>query len=253
VRQLVESRNLVSFVVSTALGLYLFRGWPFPAETNVLQMILLQKPYLYYGMKYGFVAMLFTTPYITSSILFSFAYISPQWLIVPERGLFTGIAIFGAVGSGKTSGCIYPFAEQVLAYRADDAERRAAGLVLEVKGDFCHKVRGILKNHGRSEDYVEVSLASPYRYNPLHNDLEAYALAYGIASLLNNLFGRGKETFWQQAYTNLAKFIILLHKVLYDYVTDTGNPSDHANSLVVFPHRDKTPVQRWPSENAADL
>src|SRR5438094_2089397 len=43
--------------------------------------------------------------------------------------------------------------------------------------------------------------------------------AYGIASLLNNLFGRGKEPFWQQAYTNLVKFIILLHKVNYDYVT----------------------------------
>src|SRR5882762_7435231 len=47
----------------------------------------------------------------------------------------------------------------------------------------------------------------------------AYALAYSIASLLNNLFGRGKEPFWQQAYTNLVKFIILLHKAAYDYVT----------------------------------
>jgi hypothetical protein len=60
---------------------------------------------------------------------------------------------------------------------------------------------------------------SEYRYNPLHNDLDAYALAFNIASLLNNLFGRGKEPFWQQAYTNLVKFIILLHKVAYDYVT----------------------------------
>ena len=48
---------------------------------------------------------------------------------------------------------------------------------------------------------------SEYRYNPLHNDLDAYALAYSIASLLNNLFGKGKEPFWQQAYTNLVKFI----------------------------------------------
>jgi hypothetical protein len=144
---------------------------------------------------------------------------NPQWLIVPKCGLFTGIAIFGAIGSGKTSGCIYPFAEQLLAYRANDLQRRVAGLVLEVKGDFCHKLRGILERHGRREDYVEVSLDSPYRYNPLHNDLEAYALAYGIASLLNNLFGRGKEPFWQQAYTNLVKFIILLHKVVYNYVT----------------------------------
>jgi hypothetical protein len=143
----------------------------------------------------------------------------PRWLIIPDRGLFTGIAIFGAIGSGKTTGCMYPFADQVLAYRAHDTERRAAALVLEVKGDFCHKVRALLTKHGRADDYIELSLDSPYRYNPLHNDLEAYALAYGIASLLNNLFGRGKEPFWQQAYTNLVKFIILLHRVLYGYVT----------------------------------
>src|SRR5207253_4217386 len=88
-----------------------------------------------------------------------------------------------------------------------------------VKGDFFHKVRKILKKYDREHDYFEISLDCPYRYNPLHNDLEAYALAYGLASLLNNLFGKGKEPFWQQAYTNLVKFIILLHKVNYDYVT----------------------------------
>lgn len=144
---------------------------------------------------------------------------TPRWLSIPERGLYTGIAVFGAIGSGKTSCCMYPFAEQILAYCQDDPERRIGGLVLEVKGDFCHKVKHILERHGRESDFIEMSLDSPYRYNPLHNDLEAYALAYGIASLLNNLYGRGKEPFWQQAYTNLVKFVILLHKVLYDYVT----------------------------------
>jgi hypothetical protein len=144
---------------------------------------------------------------------------TPRWLSIPERGLFTGIAIVGAVGSGKTASAMYPFAEQILAYRADDPDRRIGGLVLEVKGDFCGRVREILTRHGRASDYVEISLQSDYRYNPLHNDLDAYALAYNIASLLNNLFGRGKEPFWQQAYTNLVKFIILLHKVAFDYVT----------------------------------
>ena len=143
----------------------------------------------------------------------------PYWLTIPERGLFTGVAIFGAVGSGKTSCCMYPFAEQILAYRASDPVKRIGGLILEVKGDFCHKVKDILDRHGRSADYIEISLDSEYRYNPLHNDLDAYALAYNIASLLNNLYGRGKEPFWQQAYTNLVKFIILLHKVAYGYVT----------------------------------
>jgi len=144
---------------------------------------------------------------------------TPHWLVIPERGLFTGIAIVGAVGSGKTASAMYPFAEQILAYRSDDPDRRIGGLILEVKGDFCARVREILIRHGRAGDYVEISLTSEYRYNPLHNDLDAYALAYNIASLLNNLFGRGKEPFWQQAYTNLVKFIILLHKVAFDYVT----------------------------------
>jgi len=144
---------------------------------------------------------------------------NPHWLTIPERGLYTGIAILGAVGNGKTSCCMYTFAEQLIAYKADDEAKRIGGLVLEVKGDFCHKVRGILERYERADDYIEVSLHSEYRYNPLHNDLDAYALAYSIAALLNNLFGKGKEPFWQQAYTNLIKFIILLHKVAYDYVT----------------------------------
>src|SRR5260221_2039648 len=114
---------------------------------------------------------------------------------------------------------MYPIAEQILAYRADDTAKRIGGVILEVKGDFCRKVQNILAAHGRSEDYIEIGLDSEYRYNPLHNDLDAYALAFNIASLLNNLFGKGKEPFWQQAYTNLVKFIILLHKASYNYVT----------------------------------
>ena len=144
---------------------------------------------------------------------------TPHWLTIPERGLFTGIAIVGAIGTGKTSGCMYPYADQLLGYRASDPDQKISGLVLEVKGDFCYKLRELMARHGRGDDYLEISLDAPYRYNPLHNDLEAYALAYGIASLLNNLFGRGDEPFWQQAYTNLVKFIILLHKVVDDYVT----------------------------------
>ncbi len=114
---------------------------------------------------------------------------------------------------------MYPFAEQLLAYRASDSKFKIGGMILEVKGDFCHKVKSILAKHGREDDYLEIGLDSSYRYNPLHNDLDAYASAYGIASLLNNVYGRGREPFWQQSYTNLVKFIILLHKILYDYVT----------------------------------
>ena len=143
----------------------------------------------------------------------------PEWLVIPERGLYTGMVIVGAIGTGKTSACMYPYVEQLLAYRSKDPTRKIGGLVLEVKGDFCQQVREMLRRHGRGDDYIEVSLESPYRYNPLHNELDAYAQAYGIATLMTNLYGRGQEPFWQQASTNLVKFVILLHEVLDDYVT----------------------------------
>jgi TraM recognition site of TraD and TraG len=261
-QRIINSKNLVAFVLGAATGMTLYFRVPFPEANIFLQVMALRSPSAFEVLKYSYTLFLFSTPYIGYSVVLSGLYIfalkakqriragrlplfpdprkrddlflvvgevhnprkqvpapNPQWLVIPERGLFTGVAILGAIGSGKTSCCMYPFAEQILAYRSGDTEKRIGGLVLEVKGDFCHRVKEILARHGRAEDYVEISLDSQYRYNPLHNDLDAYALAYNIASLLNNLFGRGKEPFWQQAYTNLVKFIILLHKVAFNYVT----------------------------------
>jgi hypothetical protein len=258
----MASRESVCLVFAVAVGSVGLWRLPFPEDNALLQLMWIERPTLFYGVKVAYLTMLFTTPYIACAILCSVGYIflvrpgnarvvpklprypdpttreqlfvvvgevhhakrpepieRPHWLTIPARGLYTGIAVFGAIGSGKTSSCIYPFAEQLLSYRASDCRKRIGGLVLEVKGDFCHKVRNILEKLGRAEDYIEVSLTSEVRYNPLHNDLDAYALAYGIASLLNNLYGKGREPFWQQAYTNLVKFVILLHKVLDDYVT----------------------------------
>ena len=140
----------------------------------------------------------------------------PRWLTIPERGLYTGVAIFGAVGTGKTSGCMRPFAEQLFSWQAHDPTRRAAGLVLEVKGDFCHDVRQLLADADREDDYVEIALGGRWQWNPLDSDMDSYSLAYSLATLLNQLFGRSKDPFWQQASTNLVRWIIELHRVFPD-------------------------------------
>ena len=140
---------------------------------------------------------------------------TPEWLTIPERGLYTGVAIFGAVGSGKTTACMHPFARQLFGWQADNPERRAAALVLEVKGDFCHDIRRMLTELGRADDYIELSLDGRLTWNPLSATwLDSYSLAYTVASLLNQLFGKGKEPFWQQAYTNLVRWIIELYRAL---------------------------------------
>ena len=140
---------------------------------------------------------------------------NPSWLTIPERGLYTGVAIFGAVGSGKTSACMHPFAKQLLGWQAANPQRRAAALVLEVKGDFCHDIRRILIDAGREKDYIELGMKGRWQWNPLSAWwLDSYSLAYTVSSLLNQLFGKGKEPFWQQAYTNLVRWIIELHRAL---------------------------------------
>ncbi len=143
----------------------------------------------------------------------------PSWLTIPQRGLYTGVMILGAVGTGKTSACMYPYTEQLLRWRAGDPDRKIGGLVLEVKGDFCRHVRGMLARAGRDADYAEIGLGGTVCYNPLHNDLDPYAVAFAIATLVNNLFGKSKEPFWQQAYTDLLKFVILLRRLMEGYTT----------------------------------
>ena len=101
--------------------------------------------------------------------------------------------ILGAVGTGKTSACMYPYVEQLLRWRAQDPDQKVGGLVLEVKGDFCHQVRHILRARGARDDYLEIGLDTGVCYNPLHNDLDPYAVAYAIGTLLNNLFGRARN------------------------------------------------------------
>ncbi|MCY3930480.1 MAG: TraM recognition domain-containing protein [Acidobacteria bacterium] len=140
----------------------------------------------------------------------------PRWLSIPERGLYTGVAIFGAVGTGKTSGCMRPFAEQLFSWQAHHPQRRAAGLVLEVKGDFCHDIRQLLADNGREDDYVEIALGGRWQWNPLDSDMDSYSLAYTLANLLNQLFGKSKDPFWHQASTNLVRWIIELHRVFPD-------------------------------------
>jgi hypothetical protein len=78
----------------------------------------------------------------------------PTWLTIPQRGLYTGVMVLGAVGTGKTSACMYPYVDQLVRWRSDDPAQKVGGLVMEVKGDFCRQVRSMLHACGRDGDYI---------------------------------------------------------------------------------------------------
>ncbi len=123
--------------------------------------------------------------------------------------------MFGAIGSGKTSACLHPFARQLLSWHADNPAQRPATLVLEVKGDLCHDIRRMLTELDRGGDDIELSLEGRLTWNPLSATWrDSYSLTSLVASRLNQLFGKRKEPFWQQAYTNLVRWIIELYRIL---------------------------------------
>ena len=142
----------------------------------------------------------------------------PRWLVMPEKGLYTGLAIFGAIGTGKTTSCMRPYCRQLLEWQKDDPEQRVAMLLLEVKGDFCYDVQEMLAQYDRSADYLELSLDDTgFQWNPLNSPwLDTYSLAYTLAALVNQLFGKSKEPFWQQAYTNVIRWIIETYRSFPD-------------------------------------
>ena len=110
---------------------------------------------------------------------------------------------------------MYPFAQQLLSWQAVHPGHRVAALVPEVKGEFCHAVRGIFGSAGRADEYLEIELGGFRQWNPRSDPLRGiYSRSYGVASLNNQLFGKSREPFWQQAYTNLVRWIIEFHPLL---------------------------------------
>jgi hypothetical protein len=146
IRAIVDSRLYLSVIFTLGIGITLNQRVPFPSDNAVLQLILAEKPMIFFAIKYAYQTMPFSTPFIGCSMIFSLLYIflvrprevaalnplppypnlaerdrlflvvgelhhpkrpepaeQPQWLMIPDRGLYTGIAIFGAIGSGKTS------------------------------------------------------------------------------------------------------------------------------------------------------
>ena len=87
----------------------------------------------------------------------------PGWLVLPEKGMYTGLLITGATGSAKTSAAQYPFTAQLIHLHASDAARKMGGLIIDAKGNYADFVRDQCARAGRLADYYEVSLTSGVR------------------------------------------------------------------------------------------
>jgi hypothetical protein len=134
----------------------------------------------------------------------------PSWLVLPEKGMYTGILITGATGSAKTSAAQYPFTAQLIHLHAADPARKMGGLIIDAKGNYADFVRDQCARAGRLGDYYEVSLTSGVRWNIVGRpDLNAAALGGHIADMIENVQGTSlADPFWHQEAKDLASQVI---------------------------------------------
>src|SRR5262245_61950299 len=134
----------------------------------------------------------------------------PGWLVLPEKGMYTGILITGATGSAKTSAAQYPFTAQLIHLHAGDPARKMGGLIIDAKGNYADFVRDQCVRAGRLEDYYEVSLTSGVKWNIVGRpDLNAPALGGHIADMIENVQGTSlADPFWHQEAKDLASQVI---------------------------------------------
>jgi hypothetical protein len=134
----------------------------------------------------------------------------PGWLVLPEKGMYTGILITGATGSAKTSAAQYPFTAQLIHLHAADPARKMGGLIIDAKGNYADFVRDQCALAGRLGDYYEVSLTSGVKWNIVGRpDLNAPALGGHIADMIENVQGTSlADPFWHQEAKDLASQVI---------------------------------------------
>src|ERR1700758_1823199 len=85
IRHIVDSRPYLTLILTVGIGTFLNQHFPFPNDNSVLQLVAAEKPVIFLGIKYAYQTMLFSTPFIGCSMLFSLLYI----FFVPPREVAT--------------------------------------------------------------------------------------------------------------------------------------------------------------------
>jgi len=130
------------------------------------------------------------------------------------RDACEGVAIFGAVGSGKTSGSGAAFARAFLS-------SGFGGLVLTAKPDERALWERYARDTGRSDDLVIVSPSSAYRFNFLDYEWTRPGLGAGLVENVVQLFmlamevagerqDAGPDPYWQRSTKQMLRNAVQL-------------------------------------------
>ena len=142
-------------------------------------------------------------------------------LYIKESGLYQNFLITGTIGSGKTSSAMYPFTEQFIKYNSNNLKNKMGMLILDVKGNYCERVKSYAKKYNLLDDLIVVELNSGITYNPLNKpNLKPIVLANRLKTILELFSENNQESYWlDKAEQILSEAIKLCRMYNNGYVT----------------------------------
>lgn len=149
-----------------------------------------------------------------------FDCISKQQIYLPEKSLYQNILISGTIGTGKTSSAMYPFCEQLIAYKNQIPAEKLGLLILDVKGNFYKQVVEFCRKNNRLDDLIVIEIGGKYNYNPLDKpNLKAAVLASRLKTILMLFSPETSESYWlDKAEQVLAEAIKICRLYNNNYV-----------------------------------
>ena len=160
--------------------------------------------------------------------------VSPRWLLLPEKALYTGVFCTGAIGSGKTASLAEPILHQLIGHERDVPSRdrnappekyRWSGIVTDEKGDFCAMTQRICEEWGRQGDFIRLAPEGYWKWNAIYNPNQAsWAVGFTLSRMLKR-FSRGMgsaDPFWELAPKELLMDYLTLMEDADDYYNISG-------------------------------
>ena len=62
-------REMLALGIAAAVGGAALWRWPFPADNILLQLVRLERPSVFMALRWSYLAMMFTTPYIVCTVV----------------------------------------------------------------------------------------------------------------------------------------------------------------------------------------
>ena len=87
-QRFLDSRGMVACLLAMATGMILYFRMPFPEDNVLFELMYLRASPVFWGFKYTYILLLYTTPFIGYSILLSGLYVFASKIQLMKRASF---------------------------------------------------------------------------------------------------------------------------------------------------------------------